>query len=411
MPTVQDLKAEYTKLALKAHEIVADDKLTASEVREALDKLEGSPENPEPGSLKALSAQIADAEYLEEKRKAYAGVTVEGPADPGEQDKPARTIGEMIAGSQRFKEYRDQIRAGGGSRSSGPIEVAYNAALGTGDIGADVIAPQRQPGILPILFERLTVADLMASGTTNSNVVRYVVETTATNAASTVAEKGTKPEAALDFDTVDEPVRKIAVIFKMSDEMIEDFDQFTTYVNGRLVLFVRIREEQQLLSGAGTGNDIDGLLNRSLTAAQAKGADSIAVAVHKEITKVRVASFLDPEGIVFHPNDWEAARLEQDGNDQFYGGGPFTGPYGVGGIAGNTYWGLQTVVTQAMTENTVLLGAFRSASQVFRRSGITVDMTNSDGDDFQNNITTVRAEERLALAVYRPSAFGTVTGV
>ena len=114
---------------------------------------------------------------------------------------------------------------------------------------------------------------------------------------------------------------------------------------------------------------------------------------------------------MFHPNDWQAARLEVDGNSQFFGGGPFTGPYGNGGIAGPSYWGLPTVVTQAMTENTVLLGAFQTAAQIFRRSGITVDMTNSDEDDFQHNITTVRAEERLALAVYRPAAFGTVTGV
>lgn len=411
MPTLQDLKAEHTKLAIQAHEIVADEKLSAAEVRDALDKIEGTADNPEKGTIKWYQAAIADAEYLDEKRKAYAGITTsDDTPDPIENSAAKLSVGQQIAQSAAFKEYRSQIQAGGSKRQSAPIEV-MNAALGVGDIGADVIPPQRQPGILPILFERLTVADLMPSGTTSSPTVRYVKETTATNAASTVAEKGTKPEAALDFDTVDEPVRKIAVVFKMADEMLEDFDQFASYVDGRLTLFVRIREEQQLLTGLGTGNDIDGILNRSITAAQALGGDSIAVAVHKEITKVRVASFLDPTGIVFHPNDWQAARLEQDANEQFYGGGPFTGPYGNGGINVQTYWGLPTVVTQAMTENTVLLGAFSTAAQVFRRSGITVDMTNSDGSDFLSNITTVRAEERLALAVYRESAFGTVTGV
>lgn len=409
MPTVTDLKREHNELAIKAHQIVADEKLSASEVREALDKIEGSVDNPEKGTIHWYQNAIADAEFLEEKRKAYTGIT-DSVDTPDDKPKSKLTIGQQIAASAGYKQYRDQIKAGGGVRHSGPIEI-QNASLGVGDIGTNVIEPQRQPGILPILFERLTVADLMPQGTTSSPTVRYVKETTATNAASTVAEKGAKPQADLDFDTVDEPVRKIAVTFKMSDEMLEDFDQFASYVDGRLVLFVRIREEQQLLSGLGTGNDIDGLLNRSLTAAQAKGGDSIAVAVHKEITKVRVASFLDPTGIVFHPNDWQAARLEQDGNQQFYGGGPFVGPYGVNGIAADTYWGLPTVVTQAMTENTVLLGAFRTAAQIFRRSGITVDMTNSDSDDFVHNITTVRAEERIALAVYRESAFGTVTGV
>lgn len=414
MPTLQDLKAEHTKLAIQAHEIVADDKLSASEVREALDKIEGAADNPEKGTIKWYQAAIADAEYLDEKRKSYAGITTsDDTPDPVDSLAARLTIGQQIAQSDGFKEYRAQIQAGGSRRQSQPIEIK-NAALGVGDIGTNVIAPQRQPGILPILFERLTVADLMPSGTTSSPTVRYVKETTATNAASTVAEKGAKPEAALDFDTVDEPVRKIAVTFKMSDEMLEDFDQFASYVDGRLVLFVRMREEQQLLSGLGTGNDIDGLLNRSLTAAEPVGNETygkIALAIHREITKVRVASFLDPTALVFHPNDWQAARFEADANGQFFGGGPFTGAYGVNGIAGDTYWGMPTVVTQAMTENTVLLGAFSTAAQIFRRSGITVDMTNSDGTDFVNNITTVRAEERLALAVYRESAFGTVTGV
>jgi HK97 family phage major capsid protein len=211
---------------------------------------------------------------------------------------------------------------------------------------------------------------------------------------------------------VDEPVRKIAVIQKVADEALDDIEWLRQYLNGRLALFVRIREEQQLLTGNGTAPDIRGILNRSgLTAAQAKGADTIAAAVHKEITKIRVASFLEPDALVFHPNDWEAARLEADSNGQYFGGGPFTGPYGVNGIAGDSYWGQRVVVTTAMTENTVLVGAFATAAEVVRRSGLVVDMTNSDQDDFIKNLVTLRAEERLALAVYRPAAFGTVTGV
>jgi len=46
---------------------------------------------------------------------------------------------------------------------------------------------------------------------------------------------------------------------------------------------------------------------------------------------------------------------------------------------------------------------------VFRRQGITLEMTNSNVDDFVNNLITLRAEERLALAVYRPAGFGAVT--
>lgn len=398
--SIQTIERNIQSLAVQMHEVVTDAELSNTEKQERYEKMETD--------LHALQKERADALWLDDKTKALAPLL--GPGETVEDDtpKPKGSVGEQFVNAANYKTFAEHVKMGG-KVGSGPIEV-FNVLTTTG-IGADVIAPQIQTGILPILFERLTVADLMPSSTTTSNSVRYVVETVATNAASTVAESGLKPEATLDFDTVDEPVRKIAVVLKVTDEMLEDIDQMQAYLNNRLSLFVQMREEAQLLNGAGTGNDIDGLLNRSLTAAQPKGGDSIAVAVHKEITKVRVASFLDPTGVVFHPNDWEAARLEQDQNDQFYGGGPFTGPYGNGGIAAQTYWQLPVVSTTAMTENTVLLGAFRTAAEVVRRSGIVVDMTNSDQDDFVNNRVTLRAEERVGLKVYRPAAFGTVTGV
>jgi HK97 family phage major capsid protein len=410
MPVLADLKHNMRDLALKAHAIVEDEKLSGPEKREALDKYDVD--------IKALSEEIKTEEYLVEQRKSLGGIIgAETPAEETEeaQNMSTKSLGEQLVAHPEFKAISGQIGQGG-QFSSGVIDL--KATFTESGLGSsNVIAQDRQPGVLPILFQRLTIADLMPNGTTSSNVVRYVVESTATNAASTVAEGGLKPEAALNLTVVDEAVKKIAVILKVTDEMLEDLDQAASYVNGRLSLFVRQREEQQLLTGnaSALSSNLTGILNRgSLTAADPVGSETygkIALAIHREITKIRVASFLDPDAIVFHPNDWQQARFEADANGQFFGGGPFTGAYGQGGIAGDTYWGLRTVVTQAMTENTALLGAFSTAAQIFRRNNITVTMTNSNEDDFKNNLVAVRAEERLALAVYRPAAFGTVTGI
>jgi hypothetical protein len=48
---------------------------------------------------------------------------------------------------------------------------------------------------------------------------------------------------------------------------------------------------------------------------------------------------------------------------------------------------------------------------LFRREGIRIDTTNSDASDFQYNRIAIRVETRLALAVYRPLAFCTVTSI
>ncbi|MNW02387.1 Phage capsid family protein [compost metagenome] len=52
-----------------------------------------------------------------------------------------------------------------------------------------------------------------------------------------------------------------------------------------------------------------------------------------------------------------------------------------------------------------LAGAFQMGAQVFDRWQARVEVATENEDDFVKNMVTVLAEERLALAVYRPEAF------
>jgi HK97 family phage major capsid protein len=121
---------------------------------------------------------------------------------------------------------------------------------------------------------------------------------------------------------------------------------------------------------------------------------------------------------VIHPTNWQAIRTAKDVSGQYYGGGPFYGPYGgPQGPAGasqfsvDSIWGTRVVVTNAISVGTALTGSFSEGAALYRRSGVTVEATNSHSTWFADNITAIRAEERLGLAVYRPSAFVAVTGL
>ena len=57
------------------------------------------------------------------------------------------------------------------------------------------------------------------------------------------------------------------------------------------------------------------------------------------------------------------------------------------------------------------VGAFKLGASVIRKNaGVTVDIANQNEDDFIKNLITILIEERLALAVRRPSCFVKITG-
>jgi len=58
---------------------------------------------------------------------------------------------------------------------------------------------------------------------------------------------------------VHEPVKRVATVLTVSDELLEDANAIKTYLKSRLSLFVTSEEERQLLPGAGTKPDADRL--------------------------------------------------------------------------------------------------------------------------------------------------------
>lgn len=252
--------------------------------------------------------------------------------------------------------------------------------------------------IVPSAQEERTVADLMLEGTTTAQKVTYFEETTFTNAAAETAEGDAKPESALSFILREDNVRKIATWIPVTDEMMEDTPTFESYLRGRLAFMVRQREELQLLQGDGTGQNILGLYNRTgvqtVTGYGLSTIDSILSA----ITEVQKDAFVEPTAFVVHPDDWFDIRTSKDTNGNY-----LLGPATLDPMATRP-WGLQVRVTTHAIENTGLVGAFNQA-QIFRRSGISVAISTENEDYFIKNKVAVRAEERLALAVYRPAAF------
>jgi HK97 family phage major capsid protein len=311
-------------------------------------------------------------------------------------DKP-QSLGAMLVSSEEFQAY---MKAGGMTSRNASFGLKINAALSSIGSAGDLVDPMRIPGIIPPGLRRMTIRDLMAPGRTDSNAIQYVKETGFTNNAATVSETVKKPESSLEFDLVNQTVVTIAHFIKASKQILDDAPQLQSYVDGRLRFGLDLVEETQLLKGSGVGNNLNGIYTQA-TAYSAPidppGTETRIDVIRLMLLQAELAEF-PATGIVLHPSDWAAIELTKDTTGAYI----FANPQS---LAQPVLWGRPVVSTQAMTVDTALVGAFRQASQIFDREETNVVIATQNEDDFVKNMVTIRAEERLASAVYRPEAF------
>ncbi|MFB4633951.1 phage major capsid protein, partial [Enterobacter kobei] len=275
----------------------------------------------------------------------------------------------------------------------------FNKSLGSdADSAGSLIQPMQMPGIIMPGLRRLTIRDLLAQGRISSNALEYVREEVFTNNADVVAEKALKPESDITFSKQTANVKTIAHWVQASRQVMDDAPMLQSYVNGRLMYGLALKEENQLLNGDGTGDNLEGLnkvataYDTSLNVSGDTRADIIAHAIY-QVTE----SEFSASGIVLNPRDWHNIALLKDNEGRYIFGGPQA-------FTSNIMWGLPVVPTKAQAAGTFTVGGFDMASQVWDRMDATVEVSREDRDNFVKNMLTILCEERLALAHYRPAA-------
>jgi HK97 family phage major capsid protein len=225
----------------------------------------------------------------------------------------------------------------------------------------------------------------------------YIRHTGTTGSAAITAEGAPKPELVFTIDHVIASVQKIAAHAGISWESLRDYDVFTQYLQQELLRQVIDVENAELLNGDGTTGHLDGLLATSgiLTHARVAGERSIDSV---DIAALRTGSSLaEPNLLVLHPNTWSTMRRTVDDQHRY-----LVQPDPTKGAVA-TLWGVEVLVTTVIAEG---VGALLDTSKFGRalvRDSLSIQ-TGTSGDDFVHNITRFVCEERITLAVERPSA-------
>lgn len=390
-------------------------------------------EDTDPATTLAMKAKAL--EDLQTEAKGYADLIAfeakalalqSGAAHVDDVDRKSTTpvrksAGDQLAEADGFQDFAGLIsRKQRGSFSmatkayegDGAYVPSGNAESFAGTAGAFIV-PQALPGYVDLRVRPLTVENVLPSGSLSSPVLWYVVETIRTNNAAPTAEGALKPQGTFDFERRQEVVSKIAEIFKLADEVLTDASQLRTYVNQRLINDLGQVAQTEILTGDGTGNHLLGLNNRTgletIVTSGSLGADpsAWATAVLRQITQIRTIGFDEPNAIFINPLDWEVLQNQTDNNGQYFNGGPYGRAYGQSAPNVANFWGLNLVSTLGQPQGTALVGNFDVAT-VWNYQGVTMDMSNSNNDDFEKDLITVRGERRLGLSLTRPLSVGKV---
>lgn len=323
-------------------------------------------------------------------------ITAKGTADTSTETK---SMGEVVVESEGFKSL-------GQRNSTGKIKIGSTKAnlINATGLNQPLVPPYIRPGIIMPGLRRLTVRDLMPNTPIASNLVEYVKETSFTNsAAMQTAEAASKAESALTFALSYSPVQTLAHWIPVSRQLLDDAPAIQGYINTRLLYGLKLKEEDELLNGDGTGTNLSGLIANSTTfdtTLTTTATDTFIDVLSHAITQVQL-SYFEPNAIVLHPKDWERIKLIKTTGTASSGQYIFSDPHSV---ETPSLWGLPVVATQSMGESQFLVGAFDMAAMVWDRNNATVEISREHASFFIQNMAAILVEERLALTVFRALA-------
>ncbi len=376
--------------------------------------------------VKEMASVLKDWKALQEWGGAATGGAPFYGAGPAQAE--AKTLGSAFTESDEFKGLVASGRAtmdapfhingvDMGAKWIGNTEVKdVYSAMPSGPITS--LGPVQRDAMVPRQYRKARVRDLFPVQRTSAALIEYFRMTGfTTNNAAPVAERTSnaftlKPQTTIAITSAQAPVRTIAHWEAAHRNVLDDVPQLRGMIDNELLYGLRLEEDDQILNGDGTGENLLGILEtpgvqtyNGNTAEQAEPTDTPADDIRRAITLVSLA-YYEATGVVVHPLDWEDIELTKDSTGQYV----VAVAVAIG--AETRLWRVPVVDSPAMAEGTFLTGAFGLGAQLYDRMEGTIRVAEQHADFFVRNAVVILAEQRLALAVKRPESFvvGTFTG-
>ena len=347
------------------------------------------------GQISADTKTALDAIGTQQRKLADRLNSIEQKATAQPEQKGISSWGEQFIKSANYGAFA------GGNLNKLRVEVKNTLT------GSDTtVAPERNAGIVGGAFLPFAMEALLPSTTTSSNAIEFTKEASFTNFAAEAAEGAQKAESALTWSLVNMPVSTVAHWIKISKQLAADAPALAAYVNTRMRYGVNQKVDTQLVVGDGTAPNISGTYDTGNFTAHGYSNAAITaisstfkklVLIRKVIADLYAAGY-PADAIVLNPADWATIEIE------LFTTAAGQTLYSVNDAGQARLFGLPVIQAIGMAADTFQVGRFSEAYMIYNREGVVVEMSDSDGDNFQKNLITLRAERRLALATEKPAA-------
>ncbi|KQZ93475.1 capsid protein [Rhizobium sp. Root564] len=281
----------------------------------------------------------------------------------------------------------------------GRLSMEVKSTITTGPTSAGALKPQYRDQTVALPQRRMTVRDLLPTVKVTAAEVQYAKQKTRTNSAAMVPETTLKPESEYAWELKTLAFAVIAHWIPASRQVLDDLPQLRGLIDSELLYGLKLKEEEQLLNGSGTGENLTGLV----TVATPASGNVSGVTASTQIDQIALAilqnalALYPADGMIVNPADWLRMRLAKDANGNYIMGSPSND-------INKTLFGLPVVDTAAMTVDKFLVGNFQVAATLYDRWEARIEVSTEHADFFVRNMVAILCEERLGLAVKNPLA-------
>lgn len=311
-----------------------------------------------------------------------------------DDQKSAKTWGEQFTANERYVDFK---KKGCAKEDRFTVELKQVTTAAAGGL----IRTRREDDVVSLARERRVLRDLLRTIPTSESAIEYAVQETRVNNAAPVAEGAAKPYSDYTWGKRTVNAKVLAHLAKLTMQAMADAPRLVGEIDAEMRYGLGMLEERQFLYGNNTGEQLHGIVPQATAFVKPVGfTDPKATRIDVlRLAMLQGALALYPaDGIALNITDWALIELTKDDNGQYL----FSDPQG---NVSARMWGLPVVPTPAMNVGEFLVGNWQMGAVVYDRMTVDVRIATENTDDFEKNLATMRAEERVAIAVKRPLCF------